>query len=199
MRKALLKERVDHRVAGAVLEVSGACMGVAAHLALMEMAVILAVVGIAHVVHLIDVLAGALDEVLDGILVAEVVAALYGIEGMRLEAVVRVRDARDAVHATLCHRRGRTRRHELRQHGNLEVLVLRCSERGAHAGTTAADDQNIVCDITLLDFSGMFRPFQVKYDPAARTTPAAAAPLMKVRREISLDIAVPSRLLTSSE
>ena len=30
-------------------------------------------------------------------------------------------------------------------------------------------------------------------DPAARTTPAAAAPLMKVRREISLDIAVPSR------
>ena len=152
VRKALLKERVDHRVAGAVLEVSGACMGVAAHLALMEMAVILAVVGIAHVVHLVDVLAGALDKVLDGILVAEVVAALYGIEGMRLEAVVRVRDARDAVHATLCHRRGRTRRHELRQHGNLEVLVLRCSERGAHAGTTAADDQNIVCDITLLDF-----------------------------------------------
>ena len=126
-------------------------MGVAAHLALMEMAVILAVVGIAHVVHLVDILAGALDEVLDSVLVAEVVAALYGVEGMRLEAVIRVRDARDAVHAALRHRRCGARRHELRQYRDLEILVFCCCECGAHAGTTAADDQHIVRDIALLD------------------------------------------------
>ena len=152
VREALLEERVDHRVAGAVLEVSSARMGMAAHLALVEVAVSLTVVGVAHVVHLVDVLASALDEVLDSVLVAEVVAALNCIEGMRLEAVVRVRDARDAVHAALRHRRCRARRHELRQHGNLEVLVLRGCECGAHAGTAAADDQHVVRDVAALDF-----------------------------------------------
>ena len=117
-----------------------------------ELAVSLTVVGVAHVVHLVDVLASALDEVLDSVLVAEVVAALNCIEGMRLEAVVRVRDARDAVHAALRHRRCRARRHELRQHGNLEVLVLRGCECGAHAGTAAADDQHVVRDVAALDF-----------------------------------------------
>lgn len=152
VREALLEERVDHRVAGAVLEVSSARVSMAAHLALVEVAVSLTVVGIAHVVHLVDILAGALDEVLDSVLVAEVVAALDRIEGMRLEAVVRVRDARDAVHAALRHRRRRARRHELRQHGNLEVLILRGCECGAHAGATAADDQHVVRDVAALDF-----------------------------------------------
>lgn len=152
VREALLEERVDHRVAGAVLEVSSARMGMAAHLALVEVAVSLTVVGVAHIVHLVDVLASALDEVLDSVLIAEVVAALDRIEGMRLEAVVRVRDARDAVHAALRHRRRRARRHELRQHGNLEVLVLRGCECGAHAGAAAADDQHVVRDVAALDF-----------------------------------------------
>jgi hypothetical protein len=34
----------------------------------------------------------------------------------------------------------------------------------------------------------MFCPFQVKYDPAAKATPAAAAPFMNVRREMVVDI-----------
>jgi hypothetical protein len=34
----------------------------------------------------------------------------------------------------------------------------------------------------------MFCPFQVKYDPAAKATPAAVAPVIKVRREMVVDI-----------
>ena len=111
MRKALLEERVHHRVPCTILEVGRACVGGAAHLALMEMSVLLAVVGIAHVVHLIDGLACVLRKVFDGILIAEVVPAFDRVKRVRLDAVLVVRDSCDTVHAALCHRRCRARWH----------------------------------------------------------------------------------------
>ena len=82
MCKALLEERVHHCVPCAILEVGCACVGGAAHLALMEMTVLLTIVRIAHIVHLVDDLACILCEVFDGILIAEIVTALDRVKCM---------------------------------------------------------------------------------------------------------------------
>lgn len=119
-------------------------MGGSAHLALMEMSVLLAVVGIAHVVHLIDGLARVLCKVFDGILIAEVVPAFDRVKRVRLDAVLVVRDSCDTVHASLCHRRCRARGHELRHDGDLQIPVLRCCKCRTHPGTPTADDEHIV-------------------------------------------------------
>ena len=129
---------------GAVFEVRSTRMAVAAHLALMESAILLAVKGIAHIIELIDVFARAFSEIFHCILVAEIVAALDGIKDMGFNGIRGVAHARNTVHAALCHRGCGAGRNQLRHHGYLELLAFCCRERRPHAGTAAADDQNII-------------------------------------------------------
>ena len=156
--QALLEEGMHHGMACAVLEVSSPGVGGTAHLALMEGAVLLAVVGIAHEIHLIDVLAGPLGEVFHCILVAEVVAALDGVEHVGVHAVLRVGDAGDAVHAALGHGGSGAGGHQLGHDSHFQVLVLGCCQGCAHASAAAADNQHIVGDFTFLHRFGNVLP-----------------------------------------
>ena len=144
--EALLKQRMHHRVPRAVHVVGRARLRGTAHLALMEVAFLVAVVRIAHVVHLTDRLARLLSEELHSILIVQPCAALDGIVGMQIRRILDIRaDTRDAVHAALRHRRGRARRRKLRHDTHLQVLILRHGSQGrAHPCAAAADDQHIV-------------------------------------------------------
>ena len=127
-------------------------MRMAAHFALMEVSILLTVIRITHIIHLIDVGTCTLSEVFNRILVAEIVAALDRIEHMGLHRICRVSNGRDTIHTALCHRRSRTRRYELRHNSHLEILVLSCCQRCTHTSTTAANDQDIIGNVSLFDF-----------------------------------------------
>ena len=110
----------------------------------MEVTILLTVVRIAHVVHLEDGFARVLREILDRVLITEIVAALDRVECVRLNTVLRVGDARHAVHAALRHRRCRARRDELRQDSDLQILVLSRCKPCAHPCAAAADDEHVI-------------------------------------------------------
>ena len=149
--QALLEQRMHHGMASAVFKIRSARMGMAAHLALMEAAILLPVEGITHIVKLVNISTSTFRKVFHGILIAEIVAALDGIKYMRFDRICRVRNRRYTIHTALGHRRSRTRRNELRHDRDLEILVLCCCQSCTHACTTTADDQNIIRDLTSLD------------------------------------------------
>ncbi len=96
----------------------------------------------AHVLELVDVVRSLAAHDRDGILVAEVVAALDGVERVRLGAVLgRVAERR--VDAALGRARVRTRRMQLRDHGDVGTGTARL-DRGPHSGETRSDHHNVV-------------------------------------------------------
>ena len=138
---------------GAILEISRTGMGGTAHLAGMEMSILLAVVRIAHIIHLKNILAGTLRKILDCVLIPQPVATLDRVAEVRLHGILRVSEPRHSVHAALGHGRCGTGRHQLRHHSHFQALDLGCRQGSTHTGAAAADNQHIIGDIAALDLS----------------------------------------------
>ena len=144
----LLVQRVQHGVAGAVGGGAGAFHGlltvvggVAAKGALVNRAVRVAVKGHAHVFQVIHDLRCLAAHELDGILVAEPVRALDGVVEV-VVPVVLVHVAEGGADAALCGYGVRARRKHLAQHGDVQAGA-RQLQRGAHAGATGANDDDV--------------------------------------------------------
>ena len=138
----LLVEHLDQDVAGDVRRVDRARGAGGAERALRELPVLAAREERAPVLELVDVARRLAREDLDRVLVAEVVGALDGVEGVRLRIVVaRVPERR--VDAALGRAGVAARRVELRDHGDVRARVVRL-DRGAHTGAAGADDQDVV-------------------------------------------------------
>ena len=145
---AVLVQRLQDHVAGAVGRVAGAAHGglavvgrVAAEAALVDLAVGRAVERQAHVLEVEDRVDGLLGEDLGGVLVDQVVAALDGVEGVPLPVVVLDVGERRG-HAALRRAGVRAGRVQLRDDGGLGPGAG--LDGGAHAGTAGADDDDVV-------------------------------------------------------
>ena len=137
----LLVEHVQQRLAGDVGDVVRARGGGAAERARAELALGVAVERDARVLEPEHLVRGLAAHDLDRVLVAEVVRALDGVEGVRLPGVVGVQRGVDAAgggvgvrsdRMDLAHDRHRRPRAGRRQGGPL-------------TGETGADDQDVVC------------------------------------------------------
>ena len=152
MREALFVKRMDHGVTGTVFKVRRTRMGRSAHFPLMERSVRLTVVRISHVIHLENILSGTLRKIFDRILIAEIIGTFDRVKYVRLDTVRGIRDTCDTVHAALCHRRSRTRRHQFRHHGNFKILIFHCRKSCAHSCSAASDNENVIRDVAGFDF-----------------------------------------------
>ena len=155
----LLEEDGEQGVAGAVGGVDGARGGVAAEAPLGDAAVVHAGEGAAHVLELEDVLRRLATEYLGGVLVDEEVAALDGVVHVQLPRVVVGGVAERGGDAALGRAGVGAQRVDLGEDGDVDAGVLGDCERGAHAGETGPNDQDVV-----LEHSDLSR----------RTGPAAA-------------------------
>jgi hypothetical protein len=145
---AVLVQRLQDHVAGAVRGVARApdgslavVAGVATESALVDPALGGAVEGKAHLLEVEDRVDGLLAHDLRSVLVDEVVAALDGVEGVPLPVVVLDVGQRGA-HAALGGTRVRPGRVELGEDGCAGPRAG--LERGAHAGATGTDDDDVV-------------------------------------------------------
>ena len=128
------------RVAGTAHRRLAVVAGVAAEAALVDLALGRAVERQAHVLEVDDRVDGLLREDLGGVLVDEVVAALDGVEGVPLPAVLLdVRERRG--HAALRRARVRAGGVELRDDRGLRAGAG--LDRRAHAGAAGADDDDV--------------------------------------------------------
>ena len=109
----------------------------------------------AHVLELVDVVRSLLAHDGDRVLVAEVVAALDGVERVPLGAVLGgVAEGR--VDASLGRTRVGPRRVELRDHGHVGTRTSRL-DRGPHSRKASADHHNVVPEHVLRPPLGSFR------------------------------------------
>ena len=146
---ALLVERLQDHVAGSVGRVARAPDGglaevarVAAEAALVDLAVLGAVEGQAHVLELDDRLDRLVGQDLRRVLVDQVVAALDGVVHVPL-GVVFFLVAERGADAALRGAGMRARRIELRQHGRLDAVAGEL-ERRPQAGAAGAHDDGLV-------------------------------------------------------
>ena len=145
----LLVQRVQHRVPGAIGRRAGAhrhlraavVLRVAAERALIDLAVLEAVEGHAHVLELDHHLDGAAAHVFDRVLVAEVVGALDRVVHVPVPVVLGRIGERRGDSALCCHG-VRARREDLREHRDLELLA-RELQRGAHARASRSDHDRV--------------------------------------------------------
>ena len=144
----LLVQRVQHRVAGAVGCRAGALHGllavvgrVAAERTLVDGAVGIAVERHAEVLELVDDLGRLAAHELDGVLVAEPVGTLDGVEEMVVPVVFR-HVAQRRADAALRGDRVRAGREDLGQHGHVQASAGQL-QRGTHAGATGTDDDHV--------------------------------------------------------
>ena len=129
-------------MAGDVGRVDGARRAGGAERALREPPVVAAREERAPVLELVDVARRLAAEDLDRVLVAEVVGALDGVEGVLL-GVVLARVAERRVDAALGRAGVAARRVELRDDADVGARVERL-DRGAHACAAGADDEHVV-------------------------------------------------------
>jgi hypothetical protein len=136
----LLVEDVQDRLAGDVGDVVGPRLRGTAERPRAEMSGLVAVEGDARVLQVEDLLRRLAAHDLDRILVAEVVRALDGVEGMRFPGVLWIQRRIDAA-------RGghRVRAHgvDLRDDGHRRARARSC-QRGSLAGQASADDEHVV-------------------------------------------------------
>lgn len=145
---AVLVERLQDHVAGAVRGVAGAAhgglavvAGVAAEPALVDATLGRAVERQAHALEVEDRVDGLLRHDLGGVLVDQVVAALDRVEGVPLPVVlldVRQRGAHAALRGAGVGARG------VQLGDDRGAGLLRGLERRAHAGAACADDDDVV-------------------------------------------------------
>ena len=136
----LLVQDVQKRLAGDVGDVAGAREAGAAEGPLGDAAVRLAVEDGAHVLELDDVVGGFAAHGLDGVLVAEVVAALDGVVGVLLPGVV---VAERGVDAALCGDGMASKRIDLAQKGNVDAGA-RHFEGSAHSRETRSYYEDVM-------------------------------------------------------
>lgn len=151
---AVLVQRLEDHVAGAVARVAGATdrgltvvAGVTAEAALVDLALGRTAERQAHLLEVEDGVDGLLREDLGGVLVDQVVAALDRVEGVPLPVVL-LHVGQRGGHAALRGARVGAGGVELRQHGGAAALG-RLDGR-AHAGAARADDDGVV----LVDLHG---------------------------------------------
>ena len=138
----LLVEHLDQHVAGDVRGVDGARRAGGAERPLRELAVLAAREERAPVLELVDVAGRLAAEDLDRVLVADVVGALDGVEGVDLRRVLGGVPER-RVDAALGRAGVAAGRVELRDHADVRAGIVGL-DRGAHAGAAGADDQDVV-------------------------------------------------------
>src|SRR3954447_6525791 len=136
----LLVEHVEDGLAGDVGHVVGAGRGGAAEGARSELALLVAVEGHAEVLEIQDLLGRGLAHDLDRVLVAEVVGALHGVEGVRLPGVLR---AESGIDAAL--RRVGVRAHRVDLGEDSHGCALLCGRQGrALAGEAGPDYEDVM-------------------------------------------------------
>ncbi len=138
----LLVEHVDEHVAGDVGRIDGSRRAGGPERALGELAVGRAREDAAPVLELVDVAGRLPGEDLDRVLVAEVVRALDGVEGVLLGTVLGCVPER-RVDAALGGSRVTPSRVELRDEGDVGAGV-ECLDRRPHSGAAGADDEDVV-------------------------------------------------------
>ena len=138
----LLVEHLDQHVAGDVGRVDGARRAGGAERALRELAVVAPREERAPVLELVDVAGRLAGEDLDRVLVAEVVGALDGVEGVDLRRVLGGVPER-RVDAALGGAGMAARRVQLRDHADVRACVVGL-DGCAHARAAGADDQDVV-------------------------------------------------------
>ena len=143
-----LVQRVQQRVAGAVGRGAGALHrllaevgGVAAERTLVDGAVGIAVERHAEVFELVDDLRRFAAHEFDGVLVAQVVAALDGVEHVPVPVVL-AHVAERGADAALRGHRVRAGREHFRQHRHVQAGFGQL-QRSAHAGAAGADDDGV--------------------------------------------------------
>jgi hypothetical protein len=148
--QALLVERVEHGMAGAVRRGAGALHGrafahilhVAAERALVDRAIFVAAERHAGMFELVHRLRRFADHVLDRVLVAEPVRTLDGIEHVPLPVIRRVVAERGGD-APLCRHGVRARREHLGDAGGLQA-GLGAAHRGAQTRAAGADHHCVI-------------------------------------------------------
>ena len=138
----LLVEHLDQDVPGDVGRVDRARRAGGAERALVEPALVVAREHAAPVLELVDVARRLGREDLDRVLVAEVVGALDGVEGVLLGAVLGLVPER-RVDAALGGAGVAARRVQLRDHRDLRASIVSL-DGCAHAGAPGADDEDVV-------------------------------------------------------
>ena len=158
----LLVEHVQDRLAGDVGDVVGAGRRRAAERAGAELALLVAVEGHAQVLQVEDLLGRLAAHDLDRVLVAQVVRALDGVEGVRLPGVLGVERGVDAA----------LRRVGVRADGvDLGDDAHRCArlrrgEGGALAGESGSDDEDVVLRACLVSAAILSRALAILYEAA---------------------------------
>ena len=138
----LLVEHVDEDVARDVGGVGGARLAGGAERPLRDAAVLGPREDRAPVLELVDVAGRVVAEGLDGVLVAEVVGALDGVECVLLGVVLGGVPER-RVDAALGRAGVAPGRMDLGDDGDVDARV-ECLDGGAHTGATGADDEDVV-------------------------------------------------------
>ena len=139
----LLVEDVQQRLAGEVGHEEGARLPLAAEGARAEAALVVPAEYHPHVLHGDDLAARLAAHDLDGVLVAQVVAALDRVVGVVAPVVAPVRQG--GVDPALGRVRVAPDRVDLGDYGNVRAVVRSC-QRGPHAGQTGAYYEYVVVD-----------------------------------------------------
>ena len=145
----LLVEHVDEDVPGDVGRVRRARLARGAERALGDAPVSRPREDCAPVLELVDVVGRLLAEDLDRVLVAEVVGALHGVEGVLL-GIVLGGVPESGVDAALRGARVAANRVDLRDHRDVRACVEGL-DRGAHAGAAGSDDDDVVLGLHATD------------------------------------------------
>ena len=138
----LLIEHVDQDVASDVGRVDRARRASSAERALRELAIGSAREDRAHVLKLVDVAGRLLGEDLDRVLVAQIIRALDGVEGVRGGRILR-RIAERSVDAALCRAGMGTGRMQFRDDSDINAGPLRL-DRCAHACEARTEDNYVM-------------------------------------------------------
>ena len=139
----LLVEDVEEGLAGEVGHEEGACLALSAEGAGAEAALLVAAEDDAHVLHGDDLAARLAAHDLDGVLVAQVVAALHRVEGVVLPGVAALGEGR--VYAALGRVGVAADGVDLRDDGHVRAPLLR-GEGRPHACEPRAYDENVVVE-----------------------------------------------------
>ena len=145
----LLVEHVDQDVARDVGRVHRSRRARGAERPLRELSLVVPREDAAPVLELVDVAGRLAREDLDRVLVAEVVGALDGVEGVLLRAVLRGVPER-RVDPALGRAGVAPRGVDLRDDADVRARV-ECLDRGAHAGAAGPDDDDVVLGLHATD------------------------------------------------
>src|SRR5829696_6221242 len=145
---------MEDRLAGDVRDVVSAGRGGASERPLAEPPLLISVEGHAEVLEVEDLLGRLAGHDLDRVLVAEVVGALDGVEGVRLPGVLGVERGVDAAGGG---DRVRADRVDL-AHDRDGRARVRGGERGSLAGQTGTDDQDVMRGHRSGRYTGRGRP-----------------------------------------